>query len=435
VLVSEKNNPLISIVMPSLNVASYIRECIESVIAQTLKNIEIICIDAGSEDGTYEILREYADKDSRIKLVLTDIRSVGAQNNLGVDIAKGKYIGFVETDDYVVPEMFETLYATAEKENAEVVRADYDIFFGNGNGREFVRRGIARTKDYGRICNPSEEMPLFKNEMSTWAGIYKKTFLEENDIRHNESLGAAYQDNGYWFEVMVSTRRLIYVRTSLYRYRLDNPNSSVHSREKVLAISREYNFISEWLERRGLYDKFAGIFVYTKFVRYLYTYQRLAEEYRKSFSCLFHEEILGHDRNGELDRDLFSEKQLIILDSLLDGAVSFIENIQNQHKKIAELLNSKRNILQFGLGGDGIRFIAYARERGFISRITAITDNNSDLWGKELFGVRIIPPNDSVNEFPDSVYLVTSINYAEDICSQLIRMGVEKKSIYAVNIV
>ena len=116
------NQPKVSVVMPSLNVALYIRECIESVLNQTLKDIEIICVDAGSTDGTLEILKEYADKDPRISIINSDRKSYGYQMNLGMDAAAGEYMGIVETDDIADFDMFETLYNAAKADDLDVNR-------------------------------------------------------------------------------------------------------------------------------------------------------------------------------------------------------------------------------------------------------------------------------------------------------------------------
>ena len=104
------DKPLISVIMPSYNVARYIRVCMESVLAQSLQDMEILAIDAGSEDGTLDILREYADKDERICLVHSEKKSYGYQVNLGIQMARGKYIGIVETDDFIEPDMYRILY-------------------------------------------------------------------------------------------------------------------------------------------------------------------------------------------------------------------------------------------------------------------------------------------------------------------------------------
>ncbi|ELZ6270419.1 glycosyltransferase family 2 protein, partial [Campylobacter coli] len=95
------NNPKVSVVVPSLNSIKYIHECIDSILNQTLKDIEIICVDAGSTDGTLEVLREYEKNDERLKVIVSDKKSYGYQINLGIKEAKGEYLGIVESDDCI----------------------------------------------------------------------------------------------------------------------------------------------------------------------------------------------------------------------------------------------------------------------------------------------------------------------------------------------
>ena len=118
-------NPSVTVLMPSLNVAPFIRQAVESVLDQTLRTIEVLCIDAGSTDGTLEILREYEEADPRVKVIISDKRSYGYQMNLGLAAARGEYIGIVETDDFADPEMFETLYRKAKHHKAQVVKGNY----------------------------------------------------------------------------------------------------------------------------------------------------------------------------------------------------------------------------------------------------------------------------------------------------------------------
>ena len=129
------DNPKVSVLMPSLNVARYIRQCLDSVIAQTLRNIEIICIDAGSTDGTLEILQEYEAKDARVKIIRSEKKSYGYQMNLGLDAARGDYVGIVETDDWADPEMFEQLCQAADGNKAEVVFSNYYNYYSSPNER------------------------------------------------------------------------------------------------------------------------------------------------------------------------------------------------------------------------------------------------------------------------------------------------------------
>ena len=97
--------PKISIIMPSLNMAQYIQECMDSVLRQTFEDIEILNVDAGSTDGTLEILNKYLAEDSRVHILHSHKKSYGHQVNLGIEQAKGDYIGIVDTDDKIVPDM------------------------------------------------------------------------------------------------------------------------------------------------------------------------------------------------------------------------------------------------------------------------------------------------------------------------------------------
>lgn len=111
---------LISIIVPVYNVEKYLKECIDSVISQTYKNLEIILVDDGSTDKSGEICDEYSKKDSRIKVIHKENGGLSDARNVALDIAKGEYIGFVDSDDYVEKDMFETLYKLAEEHNTEI---------------------------------------------------------------------------------------------------------------------------------------------------------------------------------------------------------------------------------------------------------------------------------------------------------------------------
>lgn len=113
--------PKVSILMPACNVEKFLRECMDSVVNQTLEDIEIICIDDGSKDATGDILDEYAEKDSRIKVIHKPNSGYGHSMNVGIDNATGEYIGIVETDDFADLNMFEELYAVAKRCNADEI--------------------------------------------------------------------------------------------------------------------------------------------------------------------------------------------------------------------------------------------------------------------------------------------------------------------------
>ena len=320
----------VSIIMPIRNTVNYIRECLESLVNQTMKEIEILCIDAQSTDGTRKILQEYAGKDNRVHIYDDTKGSTGYANNYGMQIAKGEYLAIVEPDDFVALNMYEKLYQAAKANNADVVRADYKVFFGSGDRREYIDKAIASSDEYGKIHCPAKEQQLFQNDMSTWAGILSKRLFEEGSVCHNETPGAAYQDNGFWFLTMAHAKRLYYLQVSGYRYRMDNPDSSIHNRVKLFAICDEYAFIRTRLEQEGIFEEFRHAYLRAKFIRYLSAYYRLDDTLKPEFAGRFALEMQEHHENKELRMEDFSKGQQKLIKDLLAGGEVFHKNMMVQ---------------------------------------------------------------------------------------------------------
>ncbi len=239
----------VSVLMPSLNVEPYIRQCLESVAGQTMAEIEMICIDAGSTDGTAEILEEYANKDTRITVIHSDKRSYGYQINLGIAAARGEYIGIVETDDYISPEMYEELYQAAVKaENPDVVKSGYfDIKQTKHGGSISVKLPI-RAKT-GEVFPITKQYYLLWGHPSVWACIYRRAFLNEKSIRMMEVPGAGWVDNPFLFRTMCEADRICWVNKPFYYYRDMNPNSSSILKNCAIPIDR-INDIKDYLDEK-----------------------------------------------------------------------------------------------------------------------------------------------------------------------------------------
>ena len=117
--------PKVSIIVPIFNVEKYLRECLDSLINQTLDDIEIICVNDGSTDNSAQILQEYRFKDKRIKVINKENSGYGISMNMGLDVANGEFIGIVESDDFADSKMFEDLYNLAKEKNADIVKSDW----------------------------------------------------------------------------------------------------------------------------------------------------------------------------------------------------------------------------------------------------------------------------------------------------------------------
>ena len=300
-------NPKVSVVIPCYNVEQYLRECIESALNQTLPDIEIICVNDGSTDGTLGIIKEYMAADDRVKLVDKANSGYGNTMNRGMDAATGEYIAILESDDYIKPNMYETLYGLAKKHDLDFIKSDYEIFVGEGQDRTFTYMDTCRKRSRCyKVINPSENIDVLNERMNTWTGIYKKAFLNEYNIRHNETPGASYQDNGFWFQTFLWAKRIMFADMAFYQLRRDNPNSSVHNKGKVFCIFEEYAFIESIVRSNPEKEKtFIKIFQKKKFDNCSYHYRRVGDEFKMDFLERMSEEFKKAREAGELDSGLF----------------------------------------------------------------------------------------------------------------------------------
>lgn len=232
----------ISVLIPCYNVEKYVDECISSVINQTLHDIEIICINDGSTDNTLSILEKYKSTDDRIKIINKTNTGYGDSMNNGIDIARGEYIGIVESDDFIEPEMFQSLYDTACKNNVQIARCCY-YMYQNGNNKPVTNDFITKNK----VLDPNIDTSVFWQVPSIWASIYKREWLNENNIRFLPTPGASYQDTSFSFKAYACCNRFIMISNPYLHYRIDNMNSSVNSKNKTYCVCDEWNEIYRFI--------------------------------------------------------------------------------------------------------------------------------------------------------------------------------------------
>ncbi len=318
----------VSVILPIYNVSPYLRQCLDSVIHQTLTDIEIICVNDGSTDDSPQIIREYQEKDSRIVMITGPNGGYGKAMNKGLDRATGEYIGIVEPDDYVSLEMFAELYQIAEDNQLDFVKADFYRFGSAADGQEESRyEHIDKTqKRYGELLNPSEDPSTIRFTLNTWSGIYRRSFIEKHHIRHHETPGASFQDNGFYFQTFVFARRAMIVEKAYYHNRRDNPNSSVKSRGKVYCMNIEYDFIRDFLmEESARWERFKAMYWWKKYFNYGFTLGRIGEEYKKEYLERMRMEFKRAMQKGELSRDVFTELEWKKIESLIHHTEGFYE--------------------------------------------------------------------------------------------------------------
>ncbi|MCH5186185.1 MAG: glycosyltransferase family 2 protein, partial [Oscillospiraceae bacterium] len=254
---------MVSVIMPCLNVKDFIEEAIESVLNQTLKDIELIIVDAGSDDGTSEIIDKYRNDDDRIVFLHSDKKSVGYQNNMAIRKARGKYISVVEPDDYIDTKMYEELVGVAEKNEIDFVKSDFDIFIEDENERFFLNNIVLSTvneKLYNNVINPVNHTEIIYRDVSMWNGIYRRDFIEKNRIYFNETAGAAFQDMGFILKSFMKATCIMYVHMPSYYYRKDNLNASVYNKAKhIKFIMDEMLFVTGFMNSENICGPFKSV--------------------------------------------------------------------------------------------------------------------------------------------------------------------------------
>lgn len=277
----------VSIVVPCCNVEKYLDKCLGSIVNQTLKEIEIICINDGSKDGTLNIIKKYAVKDNRIVVVDKPNSGYGDSMNIGFSKARGRYIGIVESDDFIEPKMFETLYRTAREYDADVVKSNFWFYWSDPERNELHE--YFRKEECGKIICPHEydNGSLYGRKPSIWSAIYKREFIEKNNISFLPTPGASFQDTSFTFKVYSSAKKMVCIYDAFLHYRQDNENSSVNNADKkAYCVCDEYEEIEKFIhnqldkEKRDQLYKIYGAAFYDTCI---WMYERLGIKKRFEF--------------------------------------------------------------------------------------------------------------------------------------------------------
>lgn len=317
----------VSIIIPVYNVSRYLRQALDSAVSQTLKEIEIIAVDDGSTDDSGSILDDYALQDQRIHVIHKKNTGYGHTMNVGIEAARGKYIAVLESDDMMNLDMLQTLYSVAETLGTEITKSDFIKFYGEKDSVvEKYCHSVVSQKMYYKVYDPQKmEFELFASAMMTWNGIIRRDFLEKWNIRHNETPGAAYQDNGFWFQLMCRARRVVFIEYAGYKYRIDNPSSSVRCSDRIYSVNEEYSYIYSFLFTRPELHKFFDIYWYKKYENCVFTIKRIEKQYRSSYAKHMVEEFRSAYNKGELKKEYFIKQYWNEVMILLQGADKYLE--------------------------------------------------------------------------------------------------------------
>lgn len=209
--------PLVSILIPVYNVEEYLPKCLESVMEQTLTNIEIICVNDGSTDGSAGILEEYRRRDSRIKVVTKENGGLPSARNAGLDCANGKYVGFVDSDDFVEKNMFQKLVETAEKDKADIVICGADILPEEPRANEWLYQCLSPT--YHKYEEYDPEILYTRGDTTPflWRTLIRKDIIDRHSFRLDEDILIG-EDKAFQCKVFPEAERITVIPDKLYHY-------------------------------------------------------------------------------------------------------------------------------------------------------------------------------------------------------------------------
>lgn len=206
------NNELISIIVPIYNVEHYLPKCIDSILVQSYGYLEIILVNDGSTDNCGKICDEYARKDVRIKVIHQKNQGLSAARNVGISIAKGVYVGFVDSDDWIVPDMYHQLLTEIVRQDADMVQCG--IYYNTANGIFTNCKGEAGTTIYTVVEDFMKALLTNRITNSAWNKLYKRELLDETIF----PVGLYFEDGYATSNVIQRCRKIILINTPYYVY-------------------------------------------------------------------------------------------------------------------------------------------------------------------------------------------------------------------------
>lgn len=437
----------LSIVVPSRNMEQFIGKCIDSLISQSMKDIEIICVDAFSTDRTRKIIQSYMKRDSRISLLDDNLGSSGYADNLGFELAKGDYVAIVESDDYIKENMMEVLYNKAVENNLDYIKADFDMFI-EVNGTMLTIEHIQSLKKLGifdKVISPSDYPELLELDGYMWKGIYKKEFIKKNAIKLNETKGAAYQDNGFLHQTICQANQVMYIKEGFYQYRRDNENSSDYNPKGLKMMLDEYKFIEKFMSNNfekvkrfynyfylKMFHQFKGQFEKSvRFGNYNSELKIIIQEYKELLNKGLTE---GYIRQEEFGSELTEFLIFFNDDEFYFNHLKKLYEAQDRcYSDFIKRVASKEKIVLVCCGDKGRNLYCLLRKNG-CENIIAVCDNQRNKWETNFFDKTIKSVEYISKEHKDAFFIIANDEHHNDLKRQLLQLGIEYNSIEIFNL-
>ena len=280
----------VSVIVPIYNAEKYLVRCLDSIVNQTLTDIEIICIDDGSVDNSLKILNSYAQKDSRFKIIIQNNSGQGVARNKGIAKANGEFIGFVDADDYAELNMFECLYNAAKKYNVDCVHANYNVFFTENN--TFTESNLTQAMNTRMGKNIIYyDIPMYISDINAniitlfagpiWNKVYKTKILKDNNVEFPNC--KMQEDSCFNVNAHLFFERCVFIEDKLYNYCVTSKSTSTGVSDVHFNIFDAFQKLKTILVDNDVYLKYENYYQDYVYLMFLIHLPHIPEDLKEKF--------------------------------------------------------------------------------------------------------------------------------------------------------
>lgn len=282
----------ISVIVPAYNTAKYLPFCLDSLAKQTMQDIEFLLIDDGSTDGSGEIMASFVRKDSRFRLITQENRGFAGARNRGLEEAQGKYIGFVDSDDWIDANMYSVLWEQVcrEKEPVDIVQCAYineylDEQISLAADNSFFRKILQQTS--GKFSGAES---LLLDDGSIWNRIYNRNMIAKNDLHFDSSMTFG-EDVFFYCTAVICSKKIIAIPDRFYHYRRNRPGSQVNCSDKrIFAYFNTIKGLDDFIAARQL-DHLTPWINHLRLSYPSWGFERLQNNLKKDFFETYHNHL------------------------------------------------------------------------------------------------------------------------------------------------
>ena len=293
----------ISVIVPVYNVETYLRQCLDSIINQTLTDIEIICINDGSTDTSPDILKEYESRDSRIRIISQENKGLSSARNRGLEVAVGEYIYFIDSDDYLDVNALDELYSLSKDKDLDLILFKLANFDDEGNV-DYNYSNMPFLLDIPKDVFTYRDFKddLFRVDVTAYTKFFKRELV--SDMRFPE--GLIFEDSAVYLDYIINAKRICFLDKCLYYRRIRDDSIISKASKNHADIIEIYEIINGKLIECGLYDELKEDFFARKTDIIYYRFNSINPKYKDYFYKKMKENFLSH--NDEYENVLNQDK-------------------------------------------------------------------------------------------------------------------------------